>query len=238
MPFILKNSNFETTEELTEQLESIFQQKNILVAQIIWQFCGFDEKLNIDNLRQLQAQAQQIYQRDKTVFYVLNLNRASNVIQNALLKIVEEPPKGVDFVLVSTNGNLLDTLQSRCQLLFAPTTISAWQETLDFWQVEQWTTTAKTQLAKQMAKKLESEWKALDQADLLKNTYAQREMQKLTTALLKLLESSTAEKEKYHLKAAQLEKILAKLPQSLIYLQANVSLKNVCYDFFLSALPE
>lgn len=238
MPFILKNSNFDTTEELTKQLVPLFAKQAVPISQIIWQFCGFEEKLDIDSLRQVQTQARQIYQKNKTVFFVLNLNRASNVIQNALLKIVEEPPKGVDFVLVSANNNLLDTLQSRCQLLFATTTASTWQETLEFWQVAHWTKTAKTQLAKQIAKKLETEWKTLAQTDLLKNTYAQREMQKLAVALLKLLESQAAEKERFNLKNTQLKKILAKLPQSAAYLQANVSLKNVCYDFFLTAFPE
>ena len=234
MSFIFIYPNLQNLEQLTTDLTLALQKQTSSKTQIVYQFFGFTEKLSIDSLRQIQAQAWQMYQPQQTIFFVLNLNRSSTVIQNALLKIVEEPPAGIDFVLVNTQNNFLATLQSRCQLLLnEEKTQDDWSQILADWKVDTWSQTPATRLAKQISKKLEESWKNSAQTALLKNTYASLEVQKLNFALLQLLGNQTAQK-KYQLQISQIKALLASIPTLLTYLEANVSLKNACYFLFLS----
>ncbi|MDE6372870.1 MAG: hypothetical protein K2L72_00045, partial [Clostridia bacterium] len=67
---------------------------------------------------------------DKKLYIISGFNEASPIFQNKLLKILEEPPAGVHFLLGATTlSPVLDTVKSRVKMLeiplFTPTQIFA-----------------------------------------------------------------------------------------------------------------
>ncbi|MDE7256961.1 MAG: hypothetical protein K2N50_03285 [Clostridia bacterium] len=60
-------------------------------------------------------------EHDKKLYVISDFNSASPIFQNKLLKILEEPPVGVHFLLgVTTLSPVLDTVKSRVKLLEVP----------------------------------------------------------------------------------------------------------------------
>jgi DNA polymerase-3 subunit delta' len=60
-------------------------------------------------------------ERDKKLFIISDFDTAAPLFQNKLLKILEEPPKGVYFILgTTTMATVLDTVRSRVKLLEIP----------------------------------------------------------------------------------------------------------------------
>ena len=58
---------------------------------------------------------------DKKLFIISNFNEATALVQNKLLKTLEEPPEGVHFLLGATTlAPVLDTVQSRVKTLTVP----------------------------------------------------------------------------------------------------------------------
>ena len=56
--------------------------------------------------------------QEKKIFIIDPANRMNEQAQNALLKVLEEPPKNVIFILITTSRTLLlETVISRCTLL-------------------------------------------------------------------------------------------------------------------------
>ncbi len=75
-----------------------------------------EESLKIEDVRQL---AQDIllkpYQDKVSVFVVLHIDKASLAAQNALLKLLEEPPASAQVILTTAHlSSVLPTIQSRC----------------------------------------------------------------------------------------------------------------------------
>ncbi|MFZ5437572.1 MAG: hypothetical protein ACOZAK_00755 [Patescibacteria group bacterium] len=101
-----------------------------------------EENLPISLVRDLINQASFSRASQEKLAYVLcGAEKASLPAQNALLKILEEPPQNILLVLVASQGHqLLPTIISRCQeiSLLAPQSISETsvaahlQQTLDF----------------------------------------------------------------------------------------------------------
>lgn len=57
------------------------------------------------------------YEGDKKVIIIYDSEKLTAQAQNALLKTIEEPPKGVYILLLTTNLEvILDTIKSRCQV--------------------------------------------------------------------------------------------------------------------------
>ena len=57
------------------------------------------------------------YEGDKKVIIIYEVNKLTVQAQNALLKTIEEPPKGVYIIILCESSELiLDTIKSRCQL--------------------------------------------------------------------------------------------------------------------------
>lgn len=52
---------------------------------------------------------------EKKVFIIKNIDVSTEQAQNKLLKVLEEPPKNVYFLLSCTDDNILPTIKSRCQ---------------------------------------------------------------------------------------------------------------------------
>ena len=75
--------------------------------------------LSVAQIRELRADAfVKAHQAPSRVFIIEDAHRMNEQAQNALLKILEEPPKNVVFILlVPSKTMLLDTIISRCVLL-------------------------------------------------------------------------------------------------------------------------
>ena len=75
--------------------------------------------LSVAQIRELRADAfVKAHQAPHRVFIIEDAHRMNEQAQNALLKVLEEPPKNVIFILVVPSKTmLLDTIISRCVLL-------------------------------------------------------------------------------------------------------------------------
>ena len=80
------------------------------------------KKLAAENIADLLAESvMQPLERDKKLFIISGFNDASVLIQNKLLKTLEEPPRGVYFLLgVTSVAPVLDTVKSRVKTLTIP----------------------------------------------------------------------------------------------------------------------
>ena len=78
---------------------------------------GKEEKLKTQVASEISTDAYvRPYEGDSKVYVLLNMQDANDASQNKLLKIIEEPPKSVFFVLASSQENkLLNTILSRCK---------------------------------------------------------------------------------------------------------------------------
>ncbi|MGN1372743.1 MAG: hypothetical protein ACI4VK_01695 [Candidatus Coproplasma sp.] len=81
-----------------------------------------DKKLTVEVASQIVADgAIKPVAHDKKLFIISGFNEASPIFQNKLLKILEEPPQGVYFLLgVVATSSVLDTVMSRVKLLEIP----------------------------------------------------------------------------------------------------------------------
>lgn len=75
--------------------------------------------LSVAQIRELRADAfVKAHQAPHRVFIIEDAHRMNEQAQNALLKVLEEPPRNVIFILlVPSKTMLLDTIISRCALL-------------------------------------------------------------------------------------------------------------------------
>ncbi|MHC1685988.1 MAG: DNA polymerase III subunit delta' [Clostridiaceae bacterium] len=74
--------------------------------------------IGVDKIRELVVEInKKPYEQDKKVIIVYNAETMTPQAQNAFLKTIEEPPKGVSIFLLCENLEaLLDTIKSRCQI--------------------------------------------------------------------------------------------------------------------------
>lgn len=73
---------------------------------------GVDDVRNI-----IDEVSKKPYEGDKKVLILYKCDKMTTQAQNALLKTIEEPPAGVYLILLSDSlENILDTIQSRCQV--------------------------------------------------------------------------------------------------------------------------
>lgn len=77
------------------------------------------KSIRVDTVRRLREDAYiKPHQADRKVFIVENADSMNEQSQNALLKILEEPPADVVFILlVASRAGVLNTVLSRCTLL-------------------------------------------------------------------------------------------------------------------------
>lgn len=74
--------------------------------------------IGVDEIRSVIEEVnKRPYEGDKKVIIVYNTDKLTTQAQNAFLKTIEEPPKGVYiFLLVENSEAILDTIKSRCQI--------------------------------------------------------------------------------------------------------------------------
>ena len=80
------------------------------------------EKLNVDAANEMVAEsAMRPSEGDKKLFVVTGFETASPLVQNKLLKTLEEPQRGIHFLLGATAlAPVLDTVKSRVKILEIP----------------------------------------------------------------------------------------------------------------------
>jgi len=62
--------------------------------------------------------AESYISESQTKYIIIGSNSFTNVAQNSLLKVLEEPPKNIEFIIISpTKSNLLPTVRSRLPIV-------------------------------------------------------------------------------------------------------------------------
>lgn len=76
------------------------------------------ESFGVDEIRELISEvSKKPYEGDKKVLIIYKGNKMTTQAQNALLKTIEEPPKGVYIIVLCENlESILETIISRCQI--------------------------------------------------------------------------------------------------------------------------
>lgn len=123
--------------------------------------------IKIKAVRELISQSSYgSYSQQKQVFVILSAEQSSQPAQNALLKILEEPPENIQIVLTSSQPKrLLPTIHSRCKKinLSLPEKLEKAQKELD------------TETIKNIAQQISSNDFNYEQAILLAEQFQQRE---------------------------------------------------------------
>lgn len=90
-------------------------EKDIHPDIMVYQGDGGARSFHVDQVRDLREQAYiSPNEADRKVFLLFDVENMSVQAQNALLKIIEEPPRNVYFILTTENRNLmLPTIRSR-----------------------------------------------------------------------------------------------------------------------------
>ncbi len=95
-------------EDTIEKLEKRLQ--NFRVVKFI------EENFKIEHAKLVTAEA--YISESDTKYIVIGATEFTDVAQNSLLKLLEEPPKNIEFIIVSpTKSNLLRTVRSRLPIL-------------------------------------------------------------------------------------------------------------------------
>ena len=79
-------------------------------------FIHTDESFKIEHAKAVLAEA--YVSESQTKYIVLGATDLTDVAQNSLLKLLEEPPRNIEFIIISpTKSNLLATVRSRLPIL-------------------------------------------------------------------------------------------------------------------------
>ncbi len=147
-------TNFKNLNDIPHEVKSLLPTYFQLPKDCIWQFPNYQQKTTIDLIRQLQYQFIKKTGTKTYVYFFQNLHLTSNIIQNSLLKILEEPPKNTYFILHTQNLTiLLDTLKSRCQIISSPNQVSHFSY-LDYLIFDSWVSLNPSQLATLLQQKI------------------------------------------------------------------------------------
>lgn len=85
---------------------------------VVLEASGKNKSIKIDDIRKIREDAYVISNEGAGKFYIIkDADFMTIQAQNALIKILEEPPKNVTFVLICAScGNLLSTIRSRSHI--------------------------------------------------------------------------------------------------------------------------
>ncbi len=94
----------------TQRLEQELQGFRVV------KFVVTDESFKIEHAKAVLAEA--YVSEAQTKYILIGANDFTDVAQNSLLKLLEEPPRNIEFILLSpTKSNLLPTVRSRLPIL-------------------------------------------------------------------------------------------------------------------------
>ena len=105
---------------MTANLENEEEKKNIEKRIENFQYPDIEvinrknENIKIDEIRELIYEAiESAYSSPKKIFILCGIENLRKESSNALLKILEEPPKNVYFILLARSLNIISTIKSR-----------------------------------------------------------------------------------------------------------------------------
>lgn len=79
-------------------------------------FVVVDESFKIEHAKAVLAES--YISESQTKYIILGASDLTDVAQNSLLKLLEEPPRNIEFIIISpTKSNLLPTVRSRLPIL-------------------------------------------------------------------------------------------------------------------------
>ncbi|MBN2816244.1 MAG: DNA polymerase III subunit delta' [Campylobacterales bacterium] len=79
-------------------------------------FITVDESFKIEHAKAVVAEA--YISESQTKYIIIGAHEITDVAQNSLLKLLEEPPRNIEFIIISpTKSNLLPTVRSRLPIL-------------------------------------------------------------------------------------------------------------------------
>lgn len=79
-------------------------------------FLAVDESFKIEHAKAVLAES--YISESQTKYIIIGASDLTDVAQNSLLKLLEEPPRNIEFILISpTKSNLLPTVRSRLPIL-------------------------------------------------------------------------------------------------------------------------
>lgn len=97
-----------TPQDLIERLTLNLDPENYYIVE--------REEFKIDDAKKVIAESYLTIKND--ILIILNANKYNQAAQNALLKITEEPPEKVKFILIAKNKNaFLPTIRSRMRII-------------------------------------------------------------------------------------------------------------------------
>ena len=214
-----------------DYLEPLYRENVKTQQKPVWQLLNFPEKLAIDDIRDLQNQLATIGRVGEYVFVLTDVHLATSVVQNAMLKILEEPPANVTFILTTTAlAPILATIPSRCHILFThqeniDTSIFPSLDDLDY---THWTTQNPSTLAALITKAFS------DNQNQLKKTHPELTPTALALVAFNFYLHQITEKLPQTANLTFDRHVLACLANALKLLRANVSPKNVFYAFAIA----
>ncbi|MEN4052817.1 MULTISPECIES: DNA polymerase III subunit delta' [Sulfurimonas] len=99
------------TSEIESEIERLEQElKPLRVVKF------FEENFKIEHAKLVTGEA--YISESQTKYIIIAAIEFTAVAQNALLKLLEEPPKNIEFIIISpTKSNLLPTVRSRLPIL-------------------------------------------------------------------------------------------------------------------------
>ncbi|MBQ6449376.1 hypothetical protein IJJ08_00515 [bacterium] len=238
MPSFLVVSNFVSLQpdEWRDYLRSLLADKGQSFAKgTVWQFVNLPQKLLIDDVRELQTQLA-THGHEPLVFVCTQLEQTSSVVQNSLLKMLEEPPVNVTLILTTTNLQaILPTIQSRCQIITDQKNIdksSIIWPTLDELDFNDWTDLNASQIAQIMTEKFAETMKTLKKThpDVTQNTLSLQAFNHYVLTISQAL--TTSNNRDFQARA------LKAFSQASKFLASNVAAKNVYYWVALEVSSE
>jgi DNA polymerase III subunit delta' len=101
------------SDEIELEVESL---ENRLKPFRVVKFVVLDESFKIEHAKAVVAES--YVSESDTKYIIIASNDITDIAQNSLLKLLEEPPRNIEFIIISpTKSNLLPTVRSRLPIL-------------------------------------------------------------------------------------------------------------------------
>lgn len=101
------------SDEIELEVESL---ENRLKPFRVVKFVVIDESFKIEHAKAVLAES--YVSESDTKYIIIASNDITDIAQNSLLKLLEEPPRNIEFIIISpTKSNLLPTVRSRLPIL-------------------------------------------------------------------------------------------------------------------------
>lgn len=104
---------------------------NLKVGSLFFEILASTKEYSIDDIKNLIKETK-IFNPKTRIYYLENFHNSSVPAQNSFLKLLEEPPSNVQFVLTTDNKNsLLPTIVSRVKIIKLQNDVVAIRESPD-----------------------------------------------------------------------------------------------------------